>query len=122
MLLVAQFTDIYYFMKHSYSSKEQNRHDNNVKNYLKLEQFRYFLDVISKKIEAEGVKQVQAVEFIEKLRDNLKIVDNIKDLIYPYRSAIIAKKEQESELETISKISKIQAFTLIKDTIWGCIP
>ena len=58
MLLVAQFTDIYYFMKHSYSSKEQNRHDNNVKNYLKLEQFRYFLDVISKKIEAEGVKQV----------------------------------------------------------------
>lgn len=113
MLLLSQFTDAFYFILHSYSTK-QNHHltDTKSKYKITLSDFKRLLDTLNQLVDTQGVTKISAERMVLDQRLEMGVMTHISDVIFG--------QSENAELAKIS-VEKIKTYNSIKNAIWSCV-
>eukprot|EP00347_Sterkiella_histriomuscorum_P007752 403347692 len=126
MILVTQFTDLYYFTVHSYSSN-CDKLMTSVKPKISQRSI-LILYKIAKSCYKQDIKSIENKQIIKKVREDLQIHEDLHCLIYGVNSNNstqynIAKEQEPLDTKSHSReryLKNIQVFNCIKRVIKNC--
>ena len=82
LLVLAQFTDVYRFTLHTYKSEFKQQADRTFLKVVSLDAFEEFVQRVLAMVEVEGKDEINAVEFVNRVRKEKKVMKCVNNFLF----------------------------------------
>lgn len=116
LLVLAQFTDAYFFLLHTYTLKQRQIVKQQVNSKMALADFEHMIEWLNQTIE-KNVTTCVAEKLVLRQRARMNVITNIHHYLFSSENKSIKEKDGDNS----SIFSKVKTFNLIKNAIWACV-